>query len=168
MARKPHPQSVTAKPCVCGYLESTAAEPNGLILFDDRMGEYQLRRPDGTGAGPIYHCLFCGGAAPKSKRATLFARVTWAETSRLKRLTRGISSVQQALERLGPPKQDLAEGLTIQTPGSDTQAPTTTSYRVVRWDKLSDTADVDLIDYGVRGIKFTFVGKYLGDQNSAV
>jgi hypothetical protein len=139
-----------------------------LILFDERMGEYQIRRPDGTGAGPLYHCPFCGGAAPKSKRASFFARVTWAETSRLKRLTKGVSSVAEALERFGTPTRDLADGMTIQTPASDTEPPTVTSFRVVRWDNLSDTASVDLTDYGVRGIKFTFVGKYLGDRKSAV
>ena len=168
MPRKPHPQSVTAKLCSCGYLEAAAAEPRGSILYDSQMGEYQLKRPDGSGSGPIYHCPFCGGAAPKSKRASFFARVTWAEASRLQRLTRGIGSVKEAIERLGKPTSDLAEGMAVQTPASDTAPSTTTTYRVVRWDSLSKTAHVDLIDYGIKGIKFTFVGKYLGDTKRAV
>ena len=169
MARKPNSQSVTTKPCECEYLARTAAEPNSVIVYDERMGEFQFRRPDGSASGgPIYHCPFCGGATPKSRRESFFAHVTWAEVARLKKLTRGITSVDDAVERLGKPKHDHPEGMTIQTSGSDRQPPATTSYRVVRWDNLSKTADVDLIDYGVKGIKFTFVGKYLGDPKSAV
>jgi predicted aspartyl protease len=33
----------------------------------------------------------------KSKRATFFARVTWAETARLKKLTSGITTVEEAI-----------------------------------------------------------------------
>lgn len=165
MPRKPHSQSVTSKACGCGYLEAKAAEPTSMILYDVRMGEYQFKGADGRGSGPIYHCPFCGGATPKSKRASFFSRVTWAEAARLQRMTRGIRTVEEAIERFGKPKHDYPEGMTIQTPASDTEPPRTTSYRVVRFDGLSETADVDLIDYGVEGIKFTFVGKYLGEKS---
>jgi hypothetical protein len=167
MPHKPHSQSVTSKPCGCRYLESAAAEPGTVIVYDDRMGEYQLKRPDGSGSGPIYHCPFCGGAAPKSKRASFFARVTWAEVARLKRLTAGIKTVAEAIDKFGTPQQGHPEGMTIQTPASDTEPSKTTSYRVARFTQLSKTADVDLIDYGVKGIKFTFQGKYLGDKKGA-
>src|SRR5688572_4568394 len=168
MPRKPHGQSVTSKPCGCSFLEASAAEPKGLVIFDERMGEYQFRRPDGSGAGPIYHCPFCGGAAPKSKRASFFARVTWAEVARLKKLTAGITTVQEAIDRLGTPESDRADGMMVQTPASETEPSRTTSYRVVRFTHLSNKADVDLIDYGMKGIKFTFVGKYLGESKNAV
>jgi len=168
MPSKPHGQSVTSKPCVCGFLEAAAAEPNSMILYDERMCEYQFNRRDGSDSGPIYHCPFCGGATPKSKRATFFARVTWAETARLKKLTSGITTVEEAIGRFGTPQHDRAEGITIQTPASDSEPSKTTSYRMITFTRLSETADVALIDYGVKGIKFTFQGKYLGGRKDAV
>jgi hypothetical protein len=65
--------------------------------------------------------------------------VTWAEVARLQRLTRGIRTVEEAIERFGKPKHDYPEGMTIQTPASDTEPPKATSYRVVRFDGLSET-----------------------------
>jgi hypothetical protein len=165
MMGKPHSQSVTGKPCRCSFLEAAAAEPRSVIVYDKRMGEYQFKRPDGSGSGPIYHCPFCGGATPKSKRATFFARVTWAEVARLRKLTAGIKTVPEAVARFGTPEHDSPEGMTIQTPASDTEPSRTTSYRVVVFTQLSTTADVDLIDYGVKGIRFTFRGKHLGEKS---
>ena len=43
-----------------------------------------------------------------------------------------------------------------------------TSYRMITFTRLSETADVALIDYGVKGIKFTFQGKYLGGRKDEV
>src|SRR6266508_5430846 len=48
------------------------------------------------------------------------------------------------------------------------RASKTTSYRMITFTRLSETADVALIDYGVKGIKFTFQGKYLGGRKDAV
>jgi uncharacterized protein DUF6980 len=168
MPSKPHTPSVTSKPCECGYLEAAAAEPGSVIVYDEQMGEYQFKRPDGSGSRPIYHCPFCGGATPKSKRASFFARVTWAEVARLKKLTAGIMTAAEAIDRFGMPLHDNPEGITIQTPASNSEPSKTTSYRVLRFADLSKTADVDLIDYGVKGITFTFQGKYLGDKKGAV
>ena len=53
MPSKPHNQSVTSKPRVCGFLEAAAAEPNSMILYDERMGEYQFNRRDESDSGPI-------------------------------------------------------------------------------------------------------------------
>jgi len=39
---------------------------------------------------------------------------------------------------------------------------------MITFTRLSETADVALIDYGVKGIKFTFQGKYLGGRKDAV
>jgi hypothetical protein len=39
-----------------------------------------------------------------------------------------------------------------------------TTYRVLRFKQLSETADVELIDYRTEGIRFTFHGKYLGSR----
>jgi hypothetical protein len=52
--------------------------------------------------------------------------------------------------------------MTVRTKATRRPPSRITSYRVLRFKKLSDTADVELIDYGVDGIRFTFQGKYLG------
>jgi hypothetical protein len=91
------------------------------------MGEYQFNRRDESASGPIYHCPFCGGVTSKSKRVTFFARVTWAETARLKKLTSGITTVEEAIGRFGTPEDDHPEGITIQTPASDSEPSKTPS-----------------------------------------
>jgi hypothetical protein len=86
----------------------------------------------------------------------------------LKKLTSGITTVEEAIGRFGTPQHDHPEGITIQTPASDSEPSKTTSYRMITFTRLSETADVALIDYGVKGIKFTFQGKYLGGRKDAV
>ena len=163
VSKKARGQSVTAEPCQCGFLERSSAEPGSPIVFDSALHEYQLRWPGAEGRfGPIYHCPFCGGVAPESKRASLFAEVPMSEVMRLRDLTRGLASIQQAVAALGEPQTDLAEGITIQTPASSSEPSKASSYRTLTFTHLSDVADVTLIDYGVHGIKFTFNGKYVG------
>src|SRR5687767_9714674 len=119
MTRKRHGPSVTSEPCGCSFLERASAEPRSVICYDEELGEYQIRHPAGGWSGPIYHCPFCGGLTPESKRAALFASVTWAEVARLEALTAGISSIEDAIERFGPAQSDRADGMKIQTPASD-------------------------------------------------
>jgi hypothetical protein len=160
---KRHEQSVTAEPCGCGYLERMAAEANGPITYDSELNEYLLRWPDGTlSQGPIYHCPFCGGAAPESRRASLFATVTTAELMRLRDLTAGLETLEQATAKFGSPQADIPDGITIQTPGSAQEPSQAASYRKVTWTGLSQVADVELVHYGVRGVKFIFTGTYVG------
>ena len=82
---KPTFASVTEQPCTCGFLERQADDPASPIVFDARLNEYHFEYPSPCAGGDcptakaemmIYHCPFCGGAAPVSKRASLFTAFT--------------------------------------------------------------------------------------------
>jgi len=99
---------------------------------------------------------------PRSKRAELFAYISQAEVERLDTLTRPLKSVKDAVRVLGRPDRDTPRGLSVRTPAKGRRAPRVASYRVFIFTQLSDTADVDLVDSGPEGIRFSFRGKYLG------
>src|SRR5262245_23525564 len=87
MRRKPTRASVTSKQCRCGYLQFAAEESGNPIVFDEVAGEYQFTYQEPGAEGPsllvLYHCPFCGGAAPQSKRANLFHVIPKGEVRRL-------------------------------------------------------------------------------------
>jgi hypothetical protein len=162
---KPMCASRTSEPCTCRYLETWSAEPGSPLVFDETLNEYQIRYEHGSTRCEmrVRHCPFCGGAAPRSKRASMFAHITSAETQRLLALTKDLRTVADAIERFGPPDEDLAGGFTTNTREKGLQPPTVSSYRTLRYKQLSETADVTLVDYGPeRGLHTTLTGKYLG------
>jgi hypothetical protein len=63
--KKPAGNSVTPARCKCGWLERAADEPVNPVLFDAKMGEFQLH-PSDDGYSVLYHCPWCGGSAPRS------------------------------------------------------------------------------------------------------
>ncbi len=163
--RKPNPQSVTTVACKCRFLERAAAEPEEPIIFDEAMHEYHITNPSG-GYLLIYHCPSCGGAAPLSKRHEHFAFLTRAETDRLETLTADLTTVDQAIAAFGKPDTDNPRGLSVQTPGTSEVPSEVARYRVLTFKRLSKVADVIVTDYGVRGVRVTFQGKYLGKPDS--
>jgi len=155
--------SVTTEPCKCRWAQDVSAEPDNSVVFDSDTNEYQFRTPKG-GSLTIYHCPFCGGVMPRSKRAELFAHITEAERDRLATLTSGVKSVADAIRLFGKPQHDHPRGLVVRTPAKGRRPPSIASYRVLRFTRASDTADVELIDYGPQGIRFALQGKYLGKR----
>jgi hypothetical protein len=115
---KPHTMSVTSVPCKCGYLERGAKEPDWPIVFDPGTKAFQFKFPTehGDGSLEIYHCPFCGGAAPKSITDTLFATVSTEETIRLKSILADIKTLDDAIEKFGQADQDLPHGEGIGEP----------------------------------------------------
>ena len=127
--------------------------PDLPIAFDPELNEYIFEFPspcsdgacDGAKASMrIYHCFFCGGAAPLSKRGRLFATVAMAERRRVNRLFKGLRTLAEVVERMGPPDEDNPDGMTVERPEKHGKAPTVRTYRVLRYTRLSDTADVDV------------------------
>jgi hypothetical protein len=116
--RKPNGMSVTSTACKCKWLERAAAEPTDPVVCDELTGEYHITKPGG-GHMVIYHCPFCGGAAPLSRRDELFAHITHAEADRLHALTAGFKTVDQAIAALGAPEPitQRASGRTSQRRG---------------------------------------------------
>jgi len=161
--KKPWRWSVTSIPCKCDQLQRAAAEPEDAIAFDEEMHEYHITSPRG-GYLVIFHCPFCGGVAPRSKREERFATVSHAEAARLEALTSRLRTVKAAIAALGKPASDVPNGVrTYSRPTSKTPSQIT-SYRMLTFTGLSSVADVDLIDYGVQGLRFSFRGKYLGKR----
>jgi hypothetical protein len=162
MARqKPNGMSVTSAACRCKWLERTAAEPTDPVVYDELTGEYHITKAAG-GHLVIYHCPFCGGAAPLSRRDELFAYITHAEADRLEALTAGLNTIEEAVAALGSPERDLAKGLRVHDPPKGRKAPEVKSFRSLTFTQLSKTADIILTDLGPAGLRFTFQGKYLG------
>ena len=169
---KPTFASVTEQPCTCGFLERQADNPASPIVFDARLNEYHFEYPSPCARGDcptakaqmmIYHCLFCGGAAPPSKRATLFTAFTPEEQRRLYRLFDGMRTLQEVIAALGPPDEEKERGLTVQRPEKDGQPPTMRSFRTLRYTRLSDTADVEVYaDPGEDKVQVMLLGKYIG------
>jgi hypothetical protein len=163
--RKPNGSSVTSVPCKCKSLERAAEEPDVPIVFDEELNEYNLEYGSKKRRGSlrIYHCMFCGGAAPLSRRASLFASITTAERERLLAKTTGFKTLAEAIARLGKPDSDMPSGFTTTTRGSDTEPPKTRAFRVLRYGRLSKTTDVRITDLGPeRGLWVDLQGKYLG------
>src|SRR5260370_37691856 len=101
---KPTFASVTKRRCTCGALERNSEDSEIPIVFDARMNEFSFRWPSKHGDAHllIYHCPFCGGAAPQSKRDTLFAVVSTTEARRLHELLSDIKTIEEAIKKLGP------------------------------------------------------------------
>jgi hypothetical protein len=138
------------------------------IVFDERMNEYHIENVGDAGHSVIYHCPLCGGAAPPSKRGSLFATITNDESSRLIALATGFKTVTQAMAKLGTPDDDMPDGISMGSKPTEGEAPTFTSYRTLTYKGLSETADVVLIDYGPEhGLRVTLRGKYLGKPEDA-
>ena len=93
--------SVTSNPCECGYLQYYAANPYSPIAFDKKTQEFQFVYMEEGCAGKsvlvIYHCPFCGGAAPESRRDQLFEAIPQAEEERLAEILGPVRTMDDAI-----------------------------------------------------------------------
>jgi len=151
--------------CKCRFLEQQANQPDSPLKFDNILNEYNFLYPASTGDTAkltIYHCPFCGGRAPKSKRATLFATLTTAEQQRLVELTKGLRTFDEVLMALGQPDLDNEASSVWVTPERNEKPETTQSYRTLVYTKLSDTADIYITVDPTDRVAITFMEKYIG------
>src|SRR5215208_2531223 len=104
--------SVTEQPCACGYLQREADDVASPIVFDATMNEYHFEYPSPCANGTcdaakarmvIYHCPFCGGLAPPSKRPLLFRSFSSQEQERLNGLFDGMRTLDGVVRTLRPP-----------------------------------------------------------------
>ena len=148
--------------CKCGFLEGWANRPDSPIRFDPELNEYHfIHRTSTSGEWKmmIYHCPFCGGRAPKSRRSELFHRLTHAEQRRLCELTKSMRTTQDVTAAFGEPDIKQPVGMVITKPERDGKPETTQSYPVMIYTKLSDTADVHVTVYPTERVGITFQGK---------
>jgi hypothetical protein len=152
--------SKTEIPCDCGYLDDAAKNPEHPIEFDARLNEFSIVH--GKSRFLIHHCPFCGGAAPASLRATLFAHVTHDEQRRVLGLTRDLRRVEDVIAKLGPPSREVPFGLVTARPECDGGAPSFQAVRVLVYSELSATAELQ-IQVGSDGrLVFSLTAKYVG------
>lgn len=165
MADKPTPASVTSAPCTCDYLQRVADDAENPIAFDERTSEYQFRyqEPGSEGLSDlvIYHCPFCGGAAPASKRALLFTSIPRAEAARLAEILQPIETIHDALQQFGPP--DVDDCSTTLRPELDGQPPSVEPHRDIRYSNLSDVADIWITERADGSVRWHLQGKYVGN-----
>jgi hypothetical protein len=155
--------------CKCGYLEDQAGDPDSPIRFDPEMNEYQFVHTTSEGVKvrmTIYHCPFCGGRAPETKRGNLFARLTGKETRRLTELTKPLRTLKQVLSSLGKPDRDNAVGMTVVTPERNGKPETTQNFRTLVYTNLSDSAEIHVTVYPMDRVAITFQGKYVGPASA--
>jgi hypothetical protein len=159
---KPTFASVTEVPCTCRYLEKRANDPRTPIVFDEATGEYQFVYKSEMLV--IYHCPFCGGAAPESKRALLFAQISAAEEERLANLLDGITTIDDALAKLGKP--DFEGTSVTRHPEAENEAPRIQHHRDIRYFGLSETAEVWITERPDGKIFWQLQGKYIGRESA--
>lgn len=147
----------SAPKCDCRTLERLSREPSVPIEFDAKLNEYNIRGAAGE-LIMIYHCPFCGGRTPDSRRDELFVHVTHAEMERLKILTRGLKTLADVLDVFGSPDRDDPAGCGI-TRDDGTGLPRTTYYRQLTFNALSDTARVHAVVDLNNQIQFSFTPK---------
>jgi hypothetical protein len=149
-------------PCNCSVLEDAAADPYIPISFDVALNEYHIEHKGRDGHMMIYHCPFCGGRPPTSRRDRLFARVTVHEHAKLLDLTKDIRTLEDAIRTFGTPDSDMPQGTRAISRYSEEKPQIAESYRTLRYEKLSDTADVSIVDELRDKVRVQIYGKYIG------
>jgi hypothetical protein len=147
----------TQKPCDCPVLQDSADSPDHPIQFDEKLGEYHIVYPCGDGLQGkllIRHCFFCGGKAPASTRAAQFARISRAEKSRLLGLFGPLKTLADVVAAFGEPDLDLDHGFAVETPERDGQPGSFESFRELRYERLSDTAELSVTVYPDDRVRF--------------
>ena len=152
--------------CDCGWLDHAAEDPSVPVVFDPKLNEYQIvTSGNSEGRMPIYHCPFCGGSAPKSKREQLFAHLTTEEIQRLSELTQSVATVSDAIAKFGSPDEDIPNGYGETRPSKNGEPGRSEFFRVLRYNRLSDTAIVDVVVRAEERVTFSYGPKYIGGHD---
>lgn len=158
--------SVTNIPCTCGYLERAADDPANPIVFDERTAEYQFAYQESACEGRsmlvIYHCPFCGGMAPESKRQELFAAIPPAEVERLSTLLSPIETIQQAFDTFGLPQMDDFSVMRNLRRDEADNPPTIQRCRELLYTQLSEVAEIRISELPNGSVSWMLSGKYIG------
>ena len=159
------------EPCKCGFLESSSKRPDSPIRFDPKLNEYHFVHLISTGVEAkmmIYHCPFCGGRAPKSRRGDLFHRLTEAERRRLLEMTEKLETLDEVIAAFGQPDFDMPSGSVSVMPEREGKPEVTESCRVLQYTKLSDTANVHVNVYPTNRVRFSLWAKEIKRDKNAL
>ena len=149
--------------CKCGVLQQAADDPDSHVEFDPKLNEFHITGKS-NGYMMVYYCPFCGGSAPKSRRPSLFHRLSNAERRRLCELTKDLRTVDAVIAALGQPDIRHPVGLITGTPERDGKPETTQGYPMMIYSKISDTANIEVVVYPDDKVAITFVGKSIKNE----
>jgi hypothetical protein len=154
--------------CQCNSPERAADDPETAVVFDAKTNEFHIVRETGRGSSHLIvrYCFFCGGKAPASKRARLFAWVSDEEKVRLASLCSEVRTFEDAIRAFGAPDSDLAAG-EMSGGSDDAGRPRWTARRVITYNSLSETADVRFVQHVGDQVRVNFSYKYLGEAKAA-
>ena len=146
--------------CECNWLSNAASDPSVPIEFDPRLNEYHLvTKGAGEGRMLLYFCPFCGGSAPKSARASLFAYVPSDELHRLVALTKGVTTLSETLDKFGAPDNDHPNGYGETIPSTESDPGRAQFFRLLTYERLSDVAAVHVVVRPDDRVSFSYVPK---------
>jgi hypothetical protein len=143
-----------APQCECRALERWSKEPTVPIEFDTVMNEYHIVGTNGS-RSMIYHCPFCGGRTPESRRDDFFMHITEAEMQRLTMMTGHLKTLDEVLAAFGPPDCDFPTGHGV-TKDDEAGRPVTTYYRSLTYENLSPAAKVVVTVHVDDRVQFSF------------
>ena len=161
--------SKTGELCDCDTLQNAADNPDLPIIFDTEANEFHFvyNVNGGEGRMYLYHCFFCGGKAPESRRHLLFAMISEAERFRLRELTSSLKTLDEIWATLGKPDQDYEDGAMFMLPETENQPSKEQSYRSLVYRNFSDVADIRVTVYPNDRVGIGFTGKYIGKKDEA-
>lgn len=151
--------------CDCGFLERASEKPNSPIRYDPEMNEYHIvYGSSATGGMIIYYCPHCGGRVPESRRATLFAHITEAESHRIRSLIKDLKTVAEVLAHFGPPDEERPGG-SRKFPETDGRPPREDVFsRTLVYKNVSDVVEV-IFSVGANDlVSASWYGKYIGPK----
>jgi hypothetical protein len=93
----------------------------------------------------------------------LFARIPESEEARLAQILEPVKTMDDALALLGKP--DFDGHSVSKRPEAENKAPRIEHHRTIRYDGLSDVADVLITERRDGKIFWQLQGKHLGDQS---
>jgi hypothetical protein len=154
--------SPALKECRCGITASISEDVCSPVKFSEEKGAYTLEWRSNTGipnSFVVRFCPFCGGQMLPPRQTSLFTAIPPAERVRLNELLKDVLTLEDALNVLGKPDSDDSTGFGIHTPAKAGQFAHTIYPRVLTYGKLSEFANVRIIEDQVSGLKVFYEGK---------
>lgn len=148
--------------CDCGWLARAADDPAVPIGFDAQTNEFyvELRGPGQLeGRMIIRFCPSCGGDAPVSKRAALFNPVAMEDQLQVYQFSNELHTKSDVLAKWGKPDDEIRGGYGMPEPDSKGGLGRMVLLDVLRYNKILQTAVVDVIVREDDKVSFSYIPK---------
>jgi hypothetical protein len=148
--------------CECDSLHRLAEEPGSPLRFNEASRYFFLAYESDSRLRHevlVKYCFFCGKLASRERRERGFHHITKAEQLRLVQLTAGITSLDEARARLGPPDSDFPAGLISTQPETSERGAVTECFRAFVYANLSSAAFVRIIERRDGSARIAFEAK---------